>query len=163
MPVEAGVYQKLRDDPAVGSYVSGRIFGSRMPKDATLPAIVWTIVLTDDMGYHYQGASGLRRKRFQFDSYAKKYMDSVKTSDAIRAVLESFAGVLPDGTPVNGCIVVRDMDFPFEPGTSGYIQRRLLEIDVIYTETFVPFVPPGVQFPTEEDLYFDEVDDEGEA
>jgi hypothetical protein len=135
MPVEAGFYLKLRNDPGVSSYVSGRIFGQRMPKDTTLPAIVWQVVVTEDMGYHAQGASGLRKKRFQIDSYAFKYMDSVKTSDAVRALLESFSGAFPDGSSINGCIVVRDMDFPYEPGSGGYVHRRLLEIDVIYTES----------------------------
>jgi hypothetical protein len=87
------------------------------------------------MGYHAQGASGLRKKRFQIDSYAFKYMDSVKTSDSVRTLLESFSGIFPDGSSINGCIVVRDMDFPYEPGSGGYVHRRLLEIDVIYTET----------------------------
>lgn len=163
MPVEAGIYQKLRDDPGVSSYVRGRIFGSKAPKDATAPFIVWTVVVTEDMGYNFQGAAGLRKKRFQFDSYATKYMDSVKTSDAIRSLLQSFAGNLPDGTPVNGCIVMRDMDFPYEPGTSGQIHRHLLEVDVIYTETFLPFVPPDTTFPSLEDVDFDTVEDDGQA
>lgn len=161
MPVEVGIYQKLINDPGVTSYVGGRVFGSRAPKDATLPMIVWTVVLTDDMGYNFQGASGLRRKRFQFDSYAKKYIDTVKTSDSIRALLQSFSGTLPDGSAVNGCQVVRDMDFPYEPGTSGYIQRHLLEIDVFYTETFLPFTPPNSIFPPLED--YDTIEDDGQV
>jgi len=159
-PVEVGIYQKLRDDPGVSSYVGGRVFGSKAPKDSTLPMIVWTVVLTDDSSTHMQGASGFRKKRFQFDSYARKYVDSVKTSDAIRAALEQFAGTLPDGSACNGCIIVRDMDFPYEPGSSGYIHRHLLEVDVMYTETFLPFVAPNSIFPIDDDS---EMDDEGQA
>lgn len=163
MPVEVGIYQRLRDDAGVTAWVSGRIFGQRMPKDATLPAIVWQVVVTEELGYHSQGASGLRKKRFQFDSYAYKYMDSVKTSDAIRSILQSYSGILPDGSSVNGCIIARDMDFPYEPGTGGYVHRRLLEVDVIYTEEVLPFVTPQTIFPSEEDLFFDTVEDDGQV
>jgi hypothetical protein len=116
MPVEAGMYQYMRNDPGISTWVSGRIFGSRQPKDVTLPCIVWTVVLTQELGSHAHGASGLRSKRFQIDSYAGKYMDSVKTSDAVRSLFQNFSGILPDGTSVNGCIIMRDMDFPYEPG-----------------------------------------------
>jgi len=158
-PVEIGIYQRLKQDPGVTSYVQGRIFGSKAPKNATMPMIVWTVVITDDMGTHFQGTSGLRKKRFQFDSYASKYIDSVKTSDAVRALFEQFSGTLPDGSAVNGCIIVRDMDFPYEPGSSGYVHRHLLEVDVMYTETFLPFVAPNSIFPIDDDS---EMDDEGQ-
>jgi hypothetical protein len=162
MPVEVGIYQRLRDDAGVSAWVSGRIFGSRMPKNATLPAVVWTVVSTTDLGYSTQGASGLRVKRFQFDSYAKEYMDSVKLSDAIRSILQSYSGILPDGSSVNGCVVVSEMDFPYEPSASGYVQRHMLEVDVIYTELVLPFVPPGEIFPNLTELGdFDTIEDDG--
>jgi hypothetical protein len=133
-----------------------------MPKGATLPAIVFTVAVTADLGYSAQGASGLRKKTLQFDSYATKYNDAVKVSDSIRSILQSYSGVLPDGTSVNGCIVTRDMDMAYEPGTTGYAYRRLLEIDVMYTETFLPFIPPDVIFPNLSDIEFDAVEDDGQ-
>lgn len=131
--LEAGVYQLLRDDPGVKALIAGRIYGGRLPKDPTNPSVVYNVVVTGDV-YSVAGATGFRNKRIQFDSYASEYTDSVKTSDAIRSVLKSFKGVLPDGTFVNGCIVVRDMDFPYEPGTTGYVFRRLLEVDFWYQD-----------------------------
>jgi len=132
--LETGIYQRLRDDTGVSGFVSGRIFYSRMPKDATLPAVVFNVVVTTDMGYTFQGASGLRTKRIQFDSYAKDYLSTVKVSDSIRAILQSFSGTI-DGTVVQGCVVVSEMDFPYEPGTSGFIQRRMMEVDIIYQDS----------------------------
>ena len=133
--LETGLYKKLRDDAGVSTWVSGRIFYSRMPKDATLPAIVFNVVSTTDMGYTFQGASGLRTKRIQFDSYAKAYLDTISISDSIRTILESYSGTLEDGTVVQGCIVISEMDFPYEPGSGGYIQRRMMEVDVIYVDS----------------------------
>jgi len=130
--IEAGIYQYLIADPGVSSWVSGRVFGSRLPKNCTLPAIVWTVIHTQDLGYTTQGASGLRKKAFQFDSYALAYGDSVKVSDAIRSILQSYSGILPDGSSVNGCIITQDMDMPYEPSASGQVQRHLLSVDVIY-------------------------------
>jgi Protein of unknown function (DUF3168) len=160
-PFEKGLYQMLRNDPGVSSYVNGRIWGNKAKKGATYPFIVFTTVITEDMGYHAQGAAGLRKARVQFDCYSDKYIDTVKTKDAIRVLLQSFAGQFPDGTSINGCIVVRDMDFPYEPGSSGYVHRRLMEIDIIYTETVLPFVAPNTIFPNLED--FDTVEDDGQA
>jgi len=163
MPIEAGMYQYMKQDPGVSSYVGGRIFGSKLPKDKTaMPAIVWTVVLTQELGSHAHGSSGLRSKRFQIDSYASKYMDSVKTSDAVRALFQNFSGTLPDGSSVNGCIIIRDMDFPYEPGTSGYVYRHLLEIDVIYSEYVTPFIGPNVTVPGIDDIIFDTVEDDGQ-
>jgi hypothetical protein len=162
MAVEFGIYQLLRDNPLVSSYVGGRIFGGRAPAGATEPLIVFQTPVTQDLGYHAQGASGLRMARLQFDSYAKKYADTIKVKDAVRSVLQSFSGNLPDGTPVNGCIVVRDMDFPFEPGNSGYSFRRLLEIDVQYTEAVLAFTPPNTIFPNITELEFDTIEDDGQ-
>jgi hypothetical protein len=169
--LEIGLYQKLRDDVGIGSppsggvvsWVSGRVFWGRTPDNVTLPAIVMTVVTTSDLGYTYQGASGLRKKMIQFDSYATKYTDAVKVSDAIRSLLQSYSGILPDGTSVNGCVVVGDRDMGLEPGTTGFVYRRMLEVDCYYTETFLPFITPDTLFPDLSNIDFTEISDEGEA
>jgi hypothetical protein len=163
MGLESGLYQLLIADPGVSSWVGGRVFGGKMPRGATMPAIVWSVAVGKDMGYSTQGASGLIKKSVQFDSYANKYSDVVKTSDSIRALLQNYSGVLPDNTSVNGVIITRDMDVSWEPGAGGYVFRRLLEMDVMYTEYVLPFVPPAVLVPDIFDLDFDELDDDGEA
>src|SRR5206468_8976918 len=111
-----------------------RIFRSLMPKETDLPAVVFYVAATTSV-YSMQGASGLRAKRVAFDSYARKYSDAVAVSDAIRGLLQSFKGSLPDGTLVNGCIVQNDMDFPYEAGTSGYVHRRLLEVEIWHNDS----------------------------
>jgi len=163
MGIESGIYQELIADPGVTSWIAGRIFGGRLPKGCTLPAVVWTVAVGQDMGYSTQGASGLIKKSFQFDSYANKYMDAVKTSDSIRSLLQSYSGILPDGSSVNGVIITRDMDIAWEPGAGGYVYRRLLEMDVMFSEYVLPFVPPDVLVPNIFDLDFTELDDEGES
>lgn len=137
--VENGIYQLLRDDQGVQDVVGGRIFASRLPEVPTLPAVVYQVVVTADDAYSFQGANPFRRKRFQFDAYAQKYQDAVKASMAVREVLKSYSGTLSDedSTLVNGCIVVGEMDFPYEPGggTTGFVHRRVLEVDVFHTES----------------------------
>jgi len=139
MSVENGTYQKLRDDNGVSALVGGRLFAGKLPERPTLPAVVYQVVVTADPAYSMSGANRFRIKRFQFDNYAEKHADAVKVSTAIRWALQSFAGTLDDedDTVVNGCIVVADMDFPYEPGggTTGFVHRRLLEVDIQHTES----------------------------
>jgi hypothetical protein len=134
---EAGLYQLLKNDAGVSALVAGRIFGGRIPKtatDSTYPCLVWTVVSTLDL-YSSQGASGYRTKRVQIDCYALKYIDAVKVTDAVRAALENFQGDLPDGTSVDRSIVTMDQDFLFEPGASGQLFRRMIEIEIAYLES----------------------------
>lgn len=137
--VENGIYQLLRDDSGLQDVIDKRIYGGRLPKDAAYPAVVFQVPFAGDPAYSFQGANRFRVKRFQFDSYAEKYTDAVKASDAVREVLKSFSGTLSDqdSTLVNGCIVVGEMDFPYEPGggSTGFVHRRMLEVEVQYTES----------------------------
>ena len=133
MSVEAGLYQLLKSDSGVSSRISGRLFGGRAPKGVTFPCAVWNVAATQDV-YSIQGASGLRFKRMQFDSYGEKYMETLAVSDAIRDALKSFRGTLPNDVEVQGCVVITDQDFPYEPGASGQIFRRMIEVEVAYIE-----------------------------
>lgn len=137
--VENGIRKLLENDSGVQAAIAKRIFAGRLPKDPTLPAVVYQVVVTGDPAYSFQGANRFRVKRFQFDSYAEKYTDAVKASDAVREALKSFQGTLTDEahTLVNGCQVVAEMDFPYEPGgsPSGFVHRRMLEVDVQHTES----------------------------
>lgn len=132
--LEVGLYQQMKADTGVSGFVSGRIFSTLMPKNPTYPVIVYNTVTTTDLGYHSQGASGLRMKRIQFDAYAKDHYTTISVCDALRTLFQSFRGVLNDGTNVQGCIVQGEMDFPYEEGGTGYIFRHMVEIDVIYQD-----------------------------
>jgi hypothetical protein len=138
---EAGIYKLLKEDATVSSLISGRIFGSRVPKGFNnYPCLVWQTAATQEP-WSIQGASGFRIKRIQFDAYATTYAESVAVADAARAVLKNFRGNLPadDSSPpvssfVNGVVILTDMDFPYEPGASGYVFRHMFEAEVQYQE-----------------------------
>jgi hypothetical protein len=143
---EAGLYQLMKNDSGVSALVSGRIFGGRAPKtvtDSSYPLIVWSVVSTVDL-YSIQGASGYRTKRVQIDSYARTYIDSVKVSDAVRALLQNFRGTLPDGTFVESSVLITDQDFIFEPGASGQLFRHMIEVEISYLSTVIPLIGPTV-------------------
>jgi hypothetical protein len=142
---EQGLYQLLTQDQgdpltgrtSVASLIGDRAFWLLAPKETRTPFVVMQLVVTQDT-YSAQGANKLRIKHVQFDSYGTTSTDPltgvVVVSDAIRKLLQSFSGQLPDGTPINGCIVTRDMDMGYEPGTSGYEFRRLLEVQIQHTD-----------------------------
>src|SRR5579864_4028554 len=115
--IETGIYQLLTRNADLKALIGNGVYFVKFPnKDTILPAVVMQVVSTLDF-YNYAGASNLRRKLIQFDSYASKYGDSVTVSDTIRGLLESFVGTLPEGSQIEGCIVRRDIDMPYEPGT----------------------------------------------
>lgn len=143
---EAGLYQLMKNDSGISTLVSGRIFGGRAPKtvtDSSYPLVVWSMVSTVDL-YSIQGASGYRTKRVQIDSYARTYIDSVKVSDAVRALLQNFRGTLPDGTFVESSVLITDQDFIFEPGASGQLFRHMIEVEISYLSTVIPLIGPTV-------------------
>jgi Protein of unknown function (DUF3168) len=143
---EAGLYRLMKNDAGISALVGGRIWGGRAPKtvtDSSYPLIVWTIVSTVDL-YSIQGASGYRTKRVQIDSYARTYIDSVKVSDAVRALLQNFRGTLPDGTFVESSVLITDQDFTFEPGISGQLFRHLIEVEISYLSAVAPLIGPTV-------------------
>lgn len=156
---EAGLYQLMKNDSGISALVSGRIFGGRAPKtvtDSSYPLIVWAVISTVDL-YSIQGASGYRTKRVQIDAYAKTYIDSIKVSDAARALLQNFRGTLPDGTFVDSSVLIADQDFTFEPGISGQLFRHMVEVEISYLSAVIPLigptVPPTVTFPYDIAIY----------
>ena len=136
MSVEIGLRNLLVNDSGVSALINSRIWGGLAPLNPTYPVVVFTVAHTSDL-YSIQGASGYRTKRIQFDCYAQKYNDALAVADAVRAVLQSFVGTVNDNAKnisVLSVITISDMDFPFEPGSTDRIFRRMLEFQVTYLE-----------------------------
>jgi hypothetical protein len=125
-----GLYQKLVGDSGVNAIVNGRVYFQLQPKGTSVPSVVIQQATSEDV-YHTKGASGFRFVGVQFDSYGANYTQAVQTSNAVRVLLQSFKGVLPDGTSVDGSVVRRDVDLPYEqgPGERGFVYRRMLTIE----------------------------------
>lgn len=143
-PVEKGIYELLTQDAGVLAVVETQpdnspcVFWVLQTKGTKYPSVVITRATTRDV-YSLSGSSNLRFASFQFDCYGNTYYDARAMADAVRDLLKSFSGTLPDsagsppdGTVVQGCVVTRDMDFPFEPGSKSFIYRSMLEVTIAY-------------------------------
>ena len=144
---EVGLIQFLKNNTGIAALVSGRVFAGRIPKNAdaaTYPCIVWTVASTMDNPI-ISGTSGFRMKRVQLDCYDRinrvnetghSYVANVRVADAVRSAFQTFLhGTFPDGTKVDSCVIISDQDFPDEPGDSGQLFRRMIEVQIAYQES----------------------------
>jgi hypothetical protein len=107
----SGIVGKPRTDGTSG------IFQGQMPKEAPLPAVVYTVVHAQDE-MTMDGPDAFTMTRMQFSSYAGSYADSVHLSRAVRQALENFQGILSDGSDVDSIHRIGETDaFDYEPFT----------------------------------------------
>lgn len=135
MALESDLYQLLSKNASVLAALnnSNNVWMGMIPKGQPVsPAIVVQAVYTDNQ-YTADGINTTKMRRVQFDSYAKKYTDALTISNTVRDVLKNLTGQLGT-TDVLSALVRRDMDMPDEPGDSGYVFRRLLEVEFWYAE-----------------------------
>jgi hypothetical protein len=137
MAIEQGLLQLLTGNSGVTTLVGTKVYWILAPKGnsagAALPYIVLSRVATGDT-YDMRGATGLRDGLFQFDCYATDYYSSRAISLAVRKLLESYTGNLPDtgATLVSAVLTEKDWDMPYEEGGKGWVFRALLEFRVWY-------------------------------
>src|ERR1022692_4940381 len=93
--VEKGLYKLLTQDPGVSSLVGSNVYFVLAPKGAVLPYVVLSRVTTAD-SYDMLGATGFRHWLFQMDCFATDFYSSRAVSLAVRQLLESYMGWLPD-------------------------------------------------------------------
>ena len=114
------------------------------PKGAVVPYIVLSRVATSDV-YTMNGATGTRSALFQVDCYATDYYTSRSIALAVRQLLESYRGNLPDAETYGSCSRVDRKRF-------GHAVRRrqqqrvrfqiaLLQFRVWYYDTAVAVAP----------------------
>ena len=145
MSIEVDLYSLLSTNANVLSALGGNnyIWLGAIPKgQPDTPALVLQTVLTDNY-YGADGVNTLMTKRVQFDSYAARYSDAVTISNTVRDLLKNITGSLGN-TNIQAALLRRDMDMPEEPGNTGYVFRRLIEIEFWHTE----LTSPGPISPT---------------
>ena len=146
--IESGLYEFLAADSSVSALVqaagkTARIHGVMLPKNYTLPAVVYltaTYRPIDSM----RGPNKLETRRFQFDCYARDpngFIISRQLSRAMRNALcppdadgnpTSLKAVLPDGSGVDSTKIIMDFDKPYEEGEGGYIYCATLDIEISF-------------------------------
>jgi hypothetical protein len=136
--VEQGLYQLIEADGDIDALVNG-VYWILAPKGAVVPYIVLSRVATADV-YTMNGATGTRSALFQVDCYATDYYTSRSISLAVRQLLESYRGNLPDvnATAVAAVLTAKDWDMSYEEGSGkGFVYRALLQFRVWYYDTAV--------------------------
>jgi hypothetical protein len=136
MAIEQGLYTMLTQDPGVSALVGTSAFWILAPKGTTLPYIVLGRVATKDI-YDETGATGFRNALFQVDCYATTFYAARAISTAVRTLLESYTGNLPDinETAVSAVFTEKDWDMPYEEGGKGFVFRALLEFRIHHYDT----------------------------
>jgi hypothetical protein len=133
--IEQGLYQLITADSSITSLATGGVYWILAPKGAIVPYIVLNRVATTDT-HTVDGAIGLRGALFQVDCYATTYYAARAISVAVRSLIGSYTGNLPDtdSTDVDGIFTEKDWDMPYEEGAKGFVFRALLEFRVWYYE-----------------------------
>ena len=135
--IEKGLFQFIQSDANIAKLVTttngAGVYWVLMPKGAAVPCIVLSRTATQDT-LTMQGATPLRGALIQLDCYASTYYAARSLADAARKLIESFKGTLADGTVMDGALITKDWDMPFEEGALGFVYRAMLEFRVWYVE-----------------------------
>jgi hypothetical protein len=137
MAVEQGIYELVNADSGITALANG-VYWVLAPKGAVVPYLVLSRVATGDT-YTMDGSTGFRDGLFQVDCFATDYYTSRSISLAVRQLLESYRGNLPDAnsTAVCGVFTEKDWDMPYEEGAKGFVYRALLQFRVWYYDSAV--------------------------
>lgn len=101
--IEEGLVYHLKNTAAITALVGQRVYPLRIAQGSAMPCIVVSRVSTQRILTHdTTGASGTAHPRFQFDAWASTYAAAKAITDALRGVLNGYAGAMgdPTGSPV---------------------------------------------------------------
>lgn len=122
-----GIIELLKDTTAVSAIQADHCYKDVLPRGYTLPA---TAVhrYNGTTGYDFQGPIDSGEEMVQLDIYGPDAETRDNLVAAIKALLNPFAGSLPDGTAVTACYLERDMDMPYVAGAapSAVTYRHIL-------------------------------------
>ncbi len=134
MAIEQGIYTLLTEDATLTALTSN-VFWVMAPKAATFPLVILGWVSTDDTVV-FNGDLGFRNGLLQVDCYSSQYYNSRLVATAVRDLLKSYSGTLPDvnSTVVAGVVQTKDWDMPYEEGAVGFVFRSMLEFRIWYRD-----------------------------
>ena len=137
--IEQGIFQLIQADSGVNSLVSmganKGLYWVLAPKGASYPLIVLGWVATTDT-IAFEGDLDFRNGLLQIDCYSSQYLNSRQVAAAVRDLLKSYRGTLPDtdATVVAGAMQTKDWDMPYEEGSTGFVYRAMLEFRIFYLD-----------------------------
>jgi hypothetical protein len=151
MAIEQGLFQLIQGDSNIApliSFTNGKgVYWIFAPKGSSFPLIVLSRVATSDT-ITMSGDVGFRNALFQVSCYAADYYTSRKIAAAVRSLLESYSGNLPDSnsTQVAAVFQTKDWDMQYEEGSVGFVYKALLEFRIWYYEASQELVIDGGMF-----------------
>lgn len=126
--IEAGLRNLLVNTAAITSLVGMRSYPSVLPKNPILPALV----------YRFVGGSqnatfttrGMQRRRVEFYCFGNSALDADTLAAALVTALNGYAGTLSDGTILQNCDFIQEMDaYDYE----ALVFRRIVEFYFYFT------------------------------
>lgn len=132
--IETGLYQLLIGDATVNGLVNGAVYFTVLPEGSPFPAVVMLTASSSPL-VALDGTANLQERRFQFDCYAKDdFLGARALSNAVKGLLEDYAGTLPNGDIVEACVLNLEIDAAFDTGGSSYTSRAILDISILFKE-----------------------------
>lgn len=80
--------------PTIAALVDTRVHWGRLPATVQGRPYINMAVISDPRSYHFQGATGLRQTRVQFDIWAESATSAKDVAAAVEALLSGFRGVV---------------------------------------------------------------------
>jgi hypothetical protein len=144
--IEQGLFQLLATNSAITAVIPNdaggtpQIYWNLAPKGAKTPYLVLERIATADT-YTTAGVTVLRAGLFAVHCYTDSsagvgagYLFSRQVSSAVRGVLASYRGNLPDAdsTNVQAVFIEKDQDMQYEEGSKGFVFHAYLEFRIWY-------------------------------
>jgi hypothetical protein len=109
--IQDQIYSALVESSAVTAIAGSRIYPLRLPRDASLPAVVYFVPTTDAVN-SLSGDSGVDNNSVQISSWARDYKTAHTLATAVRAALGGLKAVIDDVSDeedeetMNYCVVM---------------------------------------------------------
>jgi hypothetical protein len=137
--IEKGLFQLIGTAPTVQALVPADVAGTTQiywvlaQKGAVLPYIVLSRVGTGDT-YTMNGATGFRDGLFQANCFATSFYKARYICTAVRQLLDSYQGTLPDvdQTVVDAVITEKDFDLQYQEGGKGWVFQAVYQFRCWY-------------------------------
>jgi hypothetical protein len=108
--IEQGIVALLTANAPLMALIDPHIFPVYLPETAILPAVSYQVITRSrDYTLTSQATS---EALVQFDFWAEQYSQAKAIQQALRNVLELYAGTLTDGTRVMGAFLSNCIDMP---------------------------------------------------
>lgn len=116
--IEDGLQQLITADERFSAIAATRLYPVLLPTISPLPAATYHVVAVTPL-YSLDSRVNVNKMRLQIDTWGSDYADAKGLASAVIAILEDFAGPLPDGTQVFG-VQLRNSSDAFDPQSLTY-------------------------------------------